>query len=143
MPGYVLSSFVAPFTGRLSDRLGSRLLATAGMLFMLSSVVIYILISVKSPLWVIVSASLVSGIGSAMFYPANNSAIMANAPSTHYGSISGLARTLGNVGTLISYVIAISVSSVSVPRYVAFQVFLGTSNVVGGLAVAFMQGIRT
>ncbi|MEM0286636.1 MAG: MFS transporter [Nitrososphaerota archaeon] len=143
VPGYVLSSFVAPFTGRLSDRLGSRLLATAGMLFMLSSVVIYILISVKSPLWVIVSASLVSGIGSAMFYPANNSAIMANAPSTHYGSISGLARTLGNVGTLISYVIAISVSSVSVPRYVAFQVFLGTSNVVGGLAVAFMQGIRT
>jgi EmrB/QacA subfamily drug resistance transporter len=143
VPGYVFSSFVAPFTGRLSDRLGSRLLATTGMLLMLFSVMIYAFISINSPLWVIIAASLVSGLGGAMFYPANNSAIMANAPATHYGSISGLARTLGNVGTLISYSLTISVSSLSVPRQVAFQVFLGTSDLVGGLASAFMQGIHT
>jgi len=143
VPGYVLSSFVAPFTGRLSDKLGSRLLATTGMSLMLASVMVYAFISVKSPLWVVIVASLTSGIGGAMFYPANNSAIMANAPSTHYGSVSGLARTLGNVGTLISYSLAISVSSISVPRSVAFRVFLGTSDLVGGLASAFMQGIHT
>ncbi|MEM3637350.1 MAG: MFS transporter [Conexivisphaerales archaeon] len=143
VPGYVLSSFIAPFTGRLSDKLGSRLLATSGMLLMLTSVMVYVFISVSSPLWVVILASLISGTGGAMFYPANNSAIMANAPSTHYGSISGLARTLGNVGTLISYALTISVSSLSVPRYIAFQVFLGTSDVLGGLTASFMQGIRT
>lgn len=143
VPGYVISSFIAPFTGRLSDRLGSRLLATSGMSLMLLGVLVYIFLTASSPLLVIVGVSLVSGVGSAMFYPANNSAIMANASSTHYGTISGLARTLGNVGTLLSYVIAISVSSLSVPRSVAFEVFIGTSNVVGGLASSFMEGVRT
>ncbi len=53
---------------------------------------------------------------------------MANAPRGFYGGASGLARTLSNIGTLLSYVIAISVSSATVPRYVSFEVFLGTTN---------------
>jgi hypothetical protein len=47
-----------------------------------------------------------------MFYPANNSAIMANSPEESYGSISGLSRTLGNLGTLTTVRIrAVSVVS--------------------------------
>lgn len=143
VPGYVLSSLIAPLAGRLSDKFGSRLLATAGMMLMVFSTMLYIVMSVNSPIWIIILASVIAGIGGAMFYPANNSAIMANAPSTHYGSVSGLARTLGNIGTLISYALAISVSSISVPRSVAVQVFLGNSQILGGLEADFIKGIHT
>lgn len=143
VPGYVISSTIAPFAGRLSDKFGSRLLATSGLVLMLLSVLIYSFIDINTPLWVIIVASVITGVGSAMFYPANNSAIMANTPQQYYGSISGLARTLGNVGTLVSFVISISISSISVPKEVAFQVFIGTSQALGGLAPGFLQGIRS
>jgi hypothetical protein len=67
---------------------------------------------------------------------------MANAPKGFYGGASGLARTLANLGSIISYTIAISISSIVVPRYVAFEVFLGTSNLIGGVASAFLTGLK-
>jgi EmrB/QacA subfamily drug resistance transporter len=143
VPGYVLSSLISPFMGRLSDKVGSRILATVGMGLMAASAGIYLSLGVDTSYYVVIAASLVAGVGSSMFYPANNSAIMANAPVKQYGSISGLARTLGNVGTLISYVIAITVASAAVPRYVAFEVFLGTSNLIGGLSQSFLVGMRS
>jgi EmrB/QacA subfamily drug resistance transporter len=143
VPGYVLSSLISPFMGRLSDKVGSRLLATVGMGLMAASAGIYLSLGIGSSYYVVIAASLVAGVGSSMFYPANNSAIMANAPIKQYGSISGLARTLGNVGTLISYVIAITVASAAVPRYVAFEAFLGTSNLIGGLSQSFLVGMRS
>ena len=90
-------------------------------------------------LYLVLVASGISGVGTSMFFPANNSAVMANARSRSFGSISGLLRTLQNVGTFGSFVLAISVAALSVPRSVAFQVFLGT--IVGGLSTKFISGI--
>jgi len=143
LPGYLISGVVAPFAGRLSDKYGSRILATSGMGILVLSVVIYITVGQNTPLQAVLLASSLGGLGSALFFPANNSAIMANAPKAYYGSISGLTRTLANVGTLISYVLAITVSSISIPRDTAFQVFLGTGNLIGGLSSDFIAGLRT
>ncbi|MEM3491070.1 MAG: hypothetical protein QXO53_03375, partial [Fervidicoccaceae archaeon] len=41
-----------------------------------------------------------------------------------------------------SYVLAISVSSLSIPRQLAFQIFMGTSSIIGGLATGFMMGMK-
>jgi len=143
VPGYVLASLVAPFTGRLSDKIGARIPATIGLTLMMLAIFIYLHLSINTPLYVIIIASTIGGLGSSLFFPANNSAIMANAPRGFYGGASGLARTLSNIGTLLSYVIAISVSSVTVPRYVAFEVFLGTTNLIGGVASSFLTGLKS
>jgi EmrB/QacA subfamily drug resistance transporter len=143
VPGYVLASLVAPFTGRLSDKIGSRIPATIGLALMMLAIFIYLHLSINTPLYVIIIASTIGGLGSSLFFPANNSAIMANAPRGFYGGASGLARTLSNIGTLLSYVIAISTSSVTVPRYVAFEVFLGTTNLIGGVASSFLTGLKS
>jgi hypothetical protein len=74
-----------------------------------------------------------------MFYPANFAAVMSNVKQGSFGSISGLLRTLQNVGTLGSFVLAISVAALSIPRDVAFQVFLGTLS--GGINAEFIGGI--
>lgn len=142
VPGYVLSSLISPYMGRLADRLGSRIMATSGIFMMLVAMGIYLTLTVSSPLFVVVIASIISGVGASMFYPANNSSIMRNAPRQFYGAISGLARTLGNIGTLASYVISITVASLSVSRETAYEVFLGTTNLQGGVSVSFVHGIH-
>ncbi|MFZ1022906.1 MAG: hypothetical protein WAN87_02070, partial [Thermoplasmata archaeon] len=86
--------------------------------------------------------SLVTGAGTGMFYPANSAAIMSQAAPPSFGAISGLRATLMNMGTLRSFVIALTIASASVPRYVAYEVFLGTTNLVGGIGQQFLTGLH-
>ncbi len=141
VPGYVAGSFLGPIMGRLSDKYGSREIATLGIFFLAVAVLIYLTLGATSPLYIVLLASAVSGIGTSMFFPANNSAVMANARTGSYGSISGLLRTVQNIGLVGSYVLAISVAAASIPRQVAFEVFIGTTNLSGGVSQAFISGI--
>jgi EmrB/QacA subfamily drug resistance transporter len=140
-PGYVVGSLLSPYMGRLSDRYGARVLATSGTVMLILATLIYVTFRVDTPLWEVLVASGISGLGTAMFFPSNNSAVMANAPQGSYGGISGILRTVQNIGVLGSFVIAITVSAASIPRDVAFQVFIGTTNLVGGVSDAFIHGI--
>lgn len=141
IPGYVAGSFLGPIMGRLSDRHGSREIATLGIVFLAGATLVYLMLRQNSPLYMVLIGSAVSGIGTSMFFPANNSAVMANARTGSYGSISGLLRTMQNVGIIGSFVLAISVASAAIPRQVAFQVFIGTINLTGGITQAFIAGI--
>jgi EmrB/QacA subfamily drug resistance transporter len=141
VPGYVAGSFLGPIMGRLSDKYGSREIASLGIFFLALAIVVYLTMSATSPLYIVLVASAVSGVGTSMFFPANNSAVMANARSGAYGSISGLLRTVQNIGLVGSYVLAISVAAASIPRYIAFEVFIGTTNLKGGVSNAFISGI--
>ncbi len=142
VPGYVAGSFLGPIMGRLSDKYGSRELATIGIFFLAVAISIYLTLSVSSSFYIVLVASAVTGLGTSMFFPANNSAVMANARTGSYGSISGVLRTVQNIGILGSFVLAISVASASIPRQVAFQVFIGTTNLSGGVSQAFLVGIH-
>jgi len=140
-PGYIMGSVLGPYMGRLSDRVGARVIATIGTMVIAVAILIYITLRVDSSLAIVLLASFVSGIGTAMFYPANNSAIMAHARMEDYGSVSGALRMVQNIGVLGSFVLAITVASASIPRALAFEIFTGTSQVVGHVAGAFIQGI--
>lgn len=143
VPGYIIASFMSPRLGRLSDKVGSRFVASAGISLMACAVIIFLTLGLSTPVYVIVAASIISGIGGSMFWPANNSSVMSSTPKKLYGSISGLLRTLSSIGTLISYVISISVASLSVPRHVAFEVFLGTNSLSGNVSSAFLTGLHS
>jgi len=142
VPGYVAGSFLGPIMGRLSDKYGSRELATIGIFILAVAISVYLTMSVNSSLYIVLVASAITGLGTSMFFPANNSAVMANDRSGSYGSISGVLRTVQNIGILGSFVLAISVAAASVPRQVAFQVFIGTNQLSGGVSQAFLVGIH-
>ena len=127
--------------GRLADKYGSREIASMGIFFLALAIVVYLTMSTTSPLYIVLIASAISGVGTSMFFPANNSAVMANARSGSFGSISGLLRTVQNIGLVGSYVLAISVAAASIPRQVAFEVYIGTTNLKGGVSQAFISGI--
>ncbi len=143
VPGYVIGACIAPFAGRLTDKIGARIPATSGLFLMLAGILVYTTFSITTPLYFVIIASILGGSGSSLFYPANNSAVMANATPGYYGLSSGLLRTFANIGTLISYVLAITIASITVPKYVALEVFLGLHNIIGSLAAKFMTGIRS
>jgi len=142
VPGYLLGAMVGPWMGTRVDRRGARTLATAGIVLMAVAVLAYAQLTVSSWLGWIPLISLMTGVGSGMFYPANNTAIMSQASPRTFGEISGLRVTLANIGTLLSFVLSLTIASASIPRALAYEVFLGTTDLVGGIGSAFLTGIR-
>jgi EmrB/QacA subfamily drug resistance transporter len=142
VPGYLLGAVAGPSMGKYVNRHGARAIATIGILLMAVAVLAYSTLSTTSWLGWIPLISLFSGIGSGMFYPANNTAIMSQATPQTFGAISGLRATLSNIGTLLSLVLALTIASASIPRALAYQVFLGTTNLIGGVGADFLTGIH-
>ncbi len=143
VPGYVIAGLTGPYMGRLSDRIGARTVATAGLVLIILTILIYYLfLDATTPYWIIILATVIAGVGASMFFPANSSAVMANAPSNNYGVASGLLRSLSNIGTLCSYLITITVASLAVSREQAFRIFMGTSNLIGNISTEFLQGMH-
>lgn len=143
IPGYILGGMIAPFSGRLSDRVGARLVASVGLVAQAMGILVYSTLALGSPLYVVIVGSVVNGAGSSTFFPANNSAVMANAPRNSFGTASGLLRTFSNVGMVCSFAVALLIASLSIPQQIAFEIFLGVSRISGSLAQAFVQGMHS
>lgn len=142
VPGYVLSSMFAPKMGSLSDRFGSRIMATTGIALLALAVFLYTLLTPTTSYYYIILVSLVSGVGGSMFWPSNNRSVMAASGAKSYGSVSGVLRTLSNIGTLTSYVLVISVAATALTRGEVFAVFLGKESLIGGISAGFLKGLR-
>ena len=142
VPGYLVGALLGPLMGRQVDRVGPRAVATAGIVCMVTAVGGYSLLGLNAWLGWIPCISVVSGLGTGMFYPANSTAIMSRTSPRTFGSISGLRGTLSNMGTLLSFVLTLTIASASVPRYVAYEVFLGTGNLTGNVGSQFLAGIH-
>ncbi len=143
IPGYVIGGFIGPRAGRLADRYGARLPASIGLGLQACGILLYASLTVTAPLWRVVLASAVNGIGSSFFFPANSSAVMASAPVREYGVASGLLRTLSNIGMVGSFAVALLAAAAAVSRQAAFAIFLGVSRLTPTLATSFVHGLRT
>ncbi len=142
VPGYVLGSVVGPYAGRLADRRGPVLPATAGLAIQVAGLAIYAQLGMTTGLWVVVVAAVVNGIGASFFFPANNSAIMKAAPPGEFGIASGMLRTFANIGMVFSFAVAILIASRSISRGLAFAIFVGSTSLHGRLATAFTSGLH-
>jgi EmrB/QacA subfamily drug resistance transporter len=143
VPGYVIGGFMGPFAGRLADRVGAVIPATAGLAIQVIALFLYAQLSLTTGLWFVVLASTVNGIGSSFFFPSNNAAVMKASPREVFGISSGMLRTFANVGMVFSFAMAILVASRSIPRGLAFAIFVGTANLHGALAQAFTTGLHS
>src|SRR5215472_9670066 len=142
VPGYVAGAAVGPPAGWLADRRGPVLPATGGLAIQVIVLLCYAQLTLTTPLWLIVLISLVNGIGTSFFFPANSSAVMKAAPPDMYGIASGMLRTFANIGMVFSFAVAILVASRSISRGLAFAIFVGTAQLHGQLAVAFTTGLH-
>jgi EmrB/QacA subfamily drug resistance transporter len=103
---FVFLFFIAPISGSLYDRAGSRLLCTAGMLVL--TIAFYFLsrlVPTASPIPIAWRLALV-GIGLAMFLPPNSSAAMSAVPPSHRGVASATVAMARNLGMVIGVAMA-------------------------------------
>ena len=142
VPGYVLGSVAGPYAGRLADRHGPVLPATAGLGIQVAGLAVYAQLGLTTGLWVVVVAAIINGVGASFFFPANSSAIMKAAPPEAFGIASGMMRTFANIGMVFSFAVAILIASRSISRGLAFAIFVGSTSLHGALAAAFTSGLH-
>ncbi len=97
--GFLISG---PTSGILSDKFGSRGIATGGMAVFAASFIGLMLLPIDFPYWAFALLIAVNGIGSGMFASPNSSSIMGSVPARHRGAASGMRSTFQNSGTALS-----------------------------------------
>ncbi|WP_406430351.1 MFS transporter [Streptomyces sp. NBC_00631] len=91
-----------PVSGYLSDRLGSRGLATGGALLFGVSFLGLMLLPIDFSYWIFAVLIALNGIASGMFASPNSSSIMGSVPAELRGVASGMRSTFQNSGTAVS-----------------------------------------
>ena len=132
---------VAPFSGALSDRLGTRGPAVAGAAFCAAALVAMAFIPVAAPTvgW---RLSLF-GLGTGMFQSPNNSAVMGSVPRPHLGIASGVLGTARNTGMALGIASAGLILYSLVPESIMLQEHLGgmqAAGFLGGMKYAYLFG---
>lgn len=130
--------FVAPMSGRLSDKIGGEILTLYGLLFSLVGLVGMIFVTEYTAYWTIIILIVILGIGSGLFQSPNNLLVMASVPSERLGvggSLNALARNIGNnIGIALTTIILYSGISIAVGYH--------TTSYVENRPDAFMLGMR-
>ncbi len=142
VPGYLIGALVAPLGGRFADRVGAVIPQTVGILVMMAALGFYVALGTTTSLVILVAGTVVNGIGSGLFYPANNAAVMRASPPGSFGVTAGMLRTFANTGMVFSFSVAIFVASRTIPRRVAFAIFVGTTKLSGRTGALFTHGLH-
>lgn len=97
---------LAPVSGRLSDRFAPAAIATAGVALCTCSLGMLLTLNTDTPLWFIVTALVVLGIGLGAFSAPNNNAILSCVDRSHYSEANATVSTMRGIGQTASLAFA-------------------------------------
>ncbi len=97
----IIMAVMAPLSGTLSDRMGARLLSTAGMLILAGGLFLLSQTNIESPLSYIALSLATVGLGTGVFISPNTSALLGAAPPHRRGIASGIMATARNMGMVL------------------------------------------
>lgn len=115
LPFDVAFLIVGPISGRLSDKYGTRLFATAGLVVMSLALLLSSTLGVSTPYWTLAAYLVLGGVGLGMFASPNMSSVMGSVPVKRRAVASGLRATFFNVGYTLSLNLVILVMTFSLP----------------------------
>jgi EmrB/QacA subfamily drug resistance transporter len=141
---FVLPQMIAaPICGWLSDRIGSRMLSSAGLLISAVGLVGLIWIRPETSYLELTISMIIIGIGSGMFFSPNNKAIMETVPVEKRGIAGGIRTMMNNVGMIISMALSMAVITSCLTPEAFSGLFTGTQVGSKGIAVReFISGLR-
>jgi MFS family permease len=96
----------APLGGRLSDRVGTRIPATLGLILTSFTILSFVFLEPGSREYQILWRQVLLGIGIGLFSPANNSAIIGSLPKKKVGLASSFLALGRNLGLAIGVAFA-------------------------------------
>lgn len=96
----IVVAFVAPISGYMSDKIGSRIITLVGLLITTIGLILMASLNDKSTYVVLIINMAILGMGNGLFQAPNNSFVMSSVPKNKLGiagSINSLIRNLGMV----------------------------------------------
>jgi EmrB/QacA subfamily drug resistance transporter len=135
---------IGPLSGRLSDKVGSKLLAPIGL--GVSSLGLFGLTTIgpNTPYWMIAVFMALMGGGSGFFVSPNTNAIMSSVEPHTRGAAAGILSMLNNTGQMLSIAIVFPLALSQVPMAAMMKVFIyggGMSAFPTALAL-FLNGLH-
>jgi MFS family permease len=97
---------IAPISGTLSDRIGTRIPAVFGMAVLSAGLYLLSHLTAQSSIGAMMLALAVIGLGTGAFISPNNSALMGSAPKSRQGIAAGILATSRNFGMVLGVGIA-------------------------------------
>lgn len=134
----IVLSIIAPFSGSLSDRIGSEFPAFLGLLLTSIGLFLMAILNVSSPLWLIAVFTTIMGIGNGFFQSPNNSLIMSTVPNTKLGiagSVNSLVRNLGMI-------LGVTLSTTLLYNRMSAKIGYSVDNYIPGRNDVFIYGMR-
>jgi len=108
LPYSVASSAVAPFAGSYAGRHGSRMLTIVGPSIYIIALIIFTTFTPNTPMWEIVMASVIMGIGNGCFQSPSNNAIITSVDKDELGIASGILSLSRNLGNILGVAVTIT-----------------------------------
>lgn len=116
---------MGPLSGYLSDKVGSRGLATTGMVVMALAFLALTLLPANFSYPVFAIIILVLGCGMGMFSAPNTTAIMNAVPAEYRGVSSGMIATFRNIASTLSITLIFSLVTVGLARHLPSTLLSG------------------
>ncbi len=135
---------IGPLSGRLSDRVGSRVLAPLGLGISSLALLGLSTIGPSTPYWILAVFMVLMGGGSGLFVSPNTNAIMSSVTPQTRGAAAGILAMLNNTGSMLSIAIVFPLALSKVPMAAMMQVFIyggGMSQFPVALAL-FLSGVH-
>ena len=129
----VVIVFVSPIAGRLSDKYEPRKVAALGMTFSFVAVLLLTFLNDGTPLWFILIALVLSGLGVGFFSSPNTNAIMSSVDRQFFGVAAGAQGTMRSIGMMMSMGVVM----------ILFSINIGDSEITPDKYPAFLTSMRT
>ena len=100
-------AMLAPFSGRLSDRLNPGIIASIGMGIIFTSLVLLCFINENTSVVFLIPLLLMIGMGIGLFTSPNTNAVMSSVEKEYLGLASGFVGTMRCIGQVLSMGIAL------------------------------------
>jgi EmrB/QacA subfamily drug resistance transporter len=130
---------IAPLSGSLSDRVGSRLITVIGLFILVIANLGLATISTETSAWMLVLLYLPVGLGMGIFQSPNNSVILGSVPQAQLGVASGLLATNRTLGQTTGIAVLGALWAASVTRYLGFTPEVGATSAPPAIQVEALQ----
>lgn len=135
-------AITGPIGGILSDKYGSRILSTVGLIISLVGLLGLSTMHYNTPYWILATWMFINSFGSGLFQAPNTSAIMSSVPPQRRGVASSLRAFFNNAGMVLSMGIAFPLIMGTISINEMMDMFVvGGANMPVVVQEAFTAGI--
>jgi EmrB/QacA subfamily drug resistance transporter len=143
----VAMTILTPISGWASDKIGSRILSTTGMLVIVIGLLLLSTLNLNSSPMVVITYLLIVGCGMGLFSAPNTSAVMGSVGKKYLGVASGMIATMRTTGMSLSLAVTGAVIATVASSQVVTNLFAGanpsevaieSAAYVNGMSLAFI-----